>query len=272
MTGWVDVTGAADEEAVLDALELAYRIQEIERRIEAKKKQINDNLHSWFFPASPGYLRQLKAEQSQLEQQLSDLRQEFADNGYDKFRWSGAAGDDLSNKISGVGLQGAKDTLAASGASDGLQEPPFSDPLNTALLVGGIVAGGIRAAGGRLLLRRLLSRLRTPRPRRRFRWNGASIKSGVKQTRLRDIEAVNQIKNDMLNGTYRFTDPEGRISGWRDAAGNYYIGEGHHRMEAALQIFEETGDPKYVNQLLENGHWSAEPPPVSDIVPLPRRL
>ncbi len=163
MMGSVDVTGAPDEEAVLDALELAYRIQEIERQIEAKKKQINDNLHSWFFPVSPGYLRQLKAEQSQLEQQLSDLQQEFTDNGYDKIRWSGASGDDLSNNISGEGLQGAKDTLAGSGALGGLQEPPFSDPLNTVPLVGGLVAGGIRVAGGRLLLRRLLKRRSVPK-------------------------------------------------------------------------------------------------------------
>jgi hypothetical protein len=75
----------------------------------------------------------------------------------------------------------------------------------------------------------------------------------------------------MLNGNYRFQSEEGIIGGWLDDAGNYYIGEGHHRMNAALQIFEETGDPTYVNGLLTHGRWDPGPPPPSQIGPLPRR-
>ena len=75
----------------------------------------------------------------------------------------------------------------------------------------------------------------------------------------------------MQNGTFRFESPEGRIGGWKDAQGNYYIGEGHHRMAAAMEIFEETGNPSNVNRLLENGLWTeVERAPVG-AGPLPRR-
>ena len=103
------------------------------------------------------------------------------------------------------------------------------------------------------------------------KWRGPNIKSGVRQQGLRDSGQIDQMKRDMLNGDYRFTEPDGRIGGWRDDAGNYYIGEGHHRMNAALEIFEETGNATYANQLLEHGSWTPGSPPPSQVGPLPRR-
>lgn len=73
----------------------------------------------------------------------------------------------------------------------------------------------------------------------------------------------------MLKGRFRYQNPDGRIGGWRDSEGNYYIGEGHHRMRAALEILEETGDDSHVRALLENGLWAPGCPPPSSIGPLP---
>ncbi|HST20354.1 MAG TPA: DUF4157 domain-containing protein [Blastocatellia bacterium] len=105
----------------------------------------------------------------------------------------------------------------------------------------------------------------------RPRWQGPRIRSGIGQRGFREPESIPQIKADMQNGTFRFEAPEGRIAGWRDAQGNYYLSEGHHRMTAAMEIFEETGDPSNVNRLLQNGLWrEVERAPVG-AGPLPRR-
>lgn len=67
---------------------------------------------------------------------------------------------------------------------------------------------------------------------------------------------VAQIKNDMLNGNYDFTAPRGRIAGFINDAGDYMINEGNHRMQAAMQIYQETGDSSNVMKLIENGLWT----------------
>lgn len=105
----------------------------------------------------------------------------------------------------------------------------------------------------------------------RPRWQGPRIRSGIGQTGFREPGQIAQIKADMKAGTYRFGAPEGQIAGWRDAQGNYYLGEGHHRMAAAMEIFEETGDPSNVNRLLENGHWTVVERAPAGAGPLPRR-
>ncbi len=103
----------------------------------------------------------------------------------------------------------------------------------------------------------------------KFKWKGPKIRSAVAQTALRDRKVVDQIKCDMLNDEYLFTADRGRIGGYKDSDGTYYIGEGHHRMNAALEIFEETGNTSYVDALLENGLWTPGKPPQSG--PLPRK-
>jgi RHS repeat-associated protein len=63
-----------------------------------------------------------------------------------------------------------------------------------------------------------------------------------------DPRVVQQIKDDMLAGRYRFDSPEGRIGLYVDRKGNYMIGEGHHRVRAAI----ESGDPANLQRLIDN--------------------
>lgn len=86
------------------------------------------------------------------------------------------------------------------------------------------------------------------------------IRCGIGQTRLSTPETVDQLKSDMLSGNYRYDSSEGRIFGWIDEQGTYYICEGHHRVVAALEIWQETGDRSCLTRLLECGLWEAGPP------------
>jgi filamentous hemagglutinin len=81
---------------------------------------------------------------------------------------------------------------------------------------------------------------------------------GIKsmQVGLRNPQQVDQLKNDMLSGNYKFTAPEGRIAGYVDSKGNYYISEGNHRMVAAQEIYQKTGDASYIEKLIQNGSWT----------------
>ncbi|MEG3923635.1 hypothetical protein [Microcoleus sp. D3_18a_C4] len=45
------------------------------------------------------------------------------------------------------------------------------------------------------------------------------------------------------------------IAGFRQG-NRYIISEGNHRMAAALKLYEETGNPQYVQRLLEQGRWT----------------
>jgi hypothetical protein len=105
----------------------------------------------------------------------------------------------------------------------------------------------------------------------RPRWQGPRIRSGIGQRGFREPESIARIKADMQNGRFRFEADEGRIAGYRDPQGNYYITEGHHRMAAAMEIFEETGNPANVNRLLENGLWTSVERAPAGAGPLPRR-
>ena len=53
------------------------------------------------------------------------------------------------------------------------------------------------------------------------------------QVGLRDPAQIDLMKSDMLNGSFEFTATRGKIAGYIDSKGNYYITEGHHRMAAA---------------------------------------
>jgi RHS repeat-associated protein len=84
---------------------------------------------------------------------------------------------------------------------------------------------------------------------------GAKVLDGIRIFASRggklDAGKVNKIKESMQSGNYNFQSPEGRIGGWVDAEGNYMIGEGHHRMQAAI----ESGDSSNVQNLLKHGRW-----------------
>ncbi|MCU6677672.1 hypothetical protein M8318_08305 [Leclercia sp. H6S3] len=85
---------------------------------------------------------------------------------------------------------------------------------------------------------------------------GASTGIKSMQVGLRNPQQVDQIKNDMTSGNYRFTAPEGRIAGYIDSKGNYYISEDNLRMVAAQEIYKKTGDRSYIEKLLQNGSWT----------------
>ena len=91
------------------------------------------------------------------------------------------------------------------------------------------------------------------------------------QVGLRDPAQIDLMKSDMLNGSFEFTATRGKIAGYIDSKGNYYITEGHHRMAAAQEIYKTTGDATYIHKLLENGKWDKTNKVPVDARPLPTR-
>ncbi|MCP3996209.1 MAG: hypothetical protein GY722_14285, partial [bacterium] len=86
------------------------------------------------------------------------------------------------------------------------------------------------------------------------------VGQGIRATqRYLDPVKVEELKQVMLRGEYRFQSLEGRIGGWVHR-GNYYIGEGHHRMAAALKVAIETGKTEYVQFLIRYGRWTEAVP------------
>ncbi len=75
----------------------------------------------------------------------------------------------------------------------------------------------------------------------------------------------------MLSGRYEFQSPRGQIGGVVDHRGTYHIGEGHHRMAAAMEVYQETGNPTYVQLLVQWGLWTEVNRPPVDSRPLPSR-
>jgi len=69
---------------------------------------------------------------------------------------------------------------------------------------------------------------------------------------LRNPSQIDQMKKDMLGGNYEFDSPRGIISGVEDSKGVIHLGEGQHRMNAAIEIFEETGDASHINRLIDS--------------------
>jgi len=75
------------------------------------------------------------------------------------------------------------------------------------------------------------------------------------QKGLRDPAAVGRIKKAMLEGTYEYTAKKGIIAGWINN-GKYILGEGHHRIAAAMEILKETKNATPLLNLIKNGAWS----------------
>lgn len=118
-----------------------------------------------------------------------------------------------------------------------------SDPENQAMLV----SGGLLAKDLVQLAKATITNLSQ---------GGAPFAIKSMQVGLRNPQQVDQLKNDMVSGNYKFTAPEGRIAGYVDSKGNYYISEGNHRMVAAQEIYKKTGDASYIEKLIQNGSWT----------------
>jgi hypothetical protein len=69
---------------------------------------------------------------------------------------------------------------------------------------------------------------------------------------LRNPSQIDQIKKDMLDGEYKYDSPRGIISGVVDSNGVVHIGDGQHRVNAALEIFEETGNSAPLYKLIHS--------------------
>lgn len=91
------------------------------------------------------------------------------------------------------------------------------------------------------------------------------------QVGLRNLEQVDVLKEEMLNGNFEFSSLRGKIAGFIDKKGNYYVSEGHHRMAAAQDIYKSTGDRSYIDKLLENGKWDLIDKAPNNMKPLPIR-
>ncbi|XUV83757.1 hemagglutinin repeat-containing protein [Enterobacter sp. TMH.L2] len=118
-----------------------------------------------------------------------------------------------------------------------------SDPENQAMLV----SGGLLAKSLVQLTKATITNLSQ---------GGAPFAIKSMQVGLRNPQYVDELKKDMTSGNYRFTAPEGRIAGYVDSKGNYYISEGNHRMVAAQEIYKKTGDASYIEKLIQNGSWT----------------
>jgi filamentous hemagglutinin len=88
----------------------------------------------------------------------------------------------------------------------------------------------------------------------RFRRPHATIRGT--HVGLRKPSLVDVIKAAMRDGTYAYQEMRGRIAGVRDGNGIYHFIEGHHRMAAAFEMYQETGDSKPINDLVMYGQWA----------------
>jgi filamentous hemagglutinin len=91
------------------------------------------------------------------------------------------------------------------------------------------------------------------------------------QIGLRDPALVDQLKTDMMAGHFAHQELRGRIYGVRDRRGTYYVKVGHHRMAAAMELFQESGNPNFVLELLRWGNWDPVDRRPVDARPLPAR-
>ena len=84
------------------------------------------------------------------------------------------------------------------------------------------------------------------------KYNTGKYNIRMTQTFL-DRKKVDSIKKDMLLHKYNFELDSNKI-GCEVNNGVYYVTEGHHRMQAALEIWKENKDYSNVEGLLGNGY------------------
>lgn len=82
---------------------------------------------------------------------------------------------------------------------------------------------------------------------------------------------VDVYKNQMRNNTFPLVPEKGVIAGYVDKKGVYYVSDGNHRMVAAVEYYNETGNPEYIKQLIKNGTWTYNATYAGTSKPLPVR-
>ena len=96
------------------------------------------------------------------------------------------------------------------------------------------------------------------------------LRSGCKQEALRSPDLVDQFKADMLGGNWDYARRGSSFVYWRQGH-TVWVGEGHHRANAALEIGRETGDWSHLHRLLDYGFYHPGTPPEGDQRPFPTR-
>ena len=91
------------------------------------------------------------------------------------------------------------------------------------------------------------------------------------QKGLRDPSYIDTLKADMLAGRFEYLAPMLKVSGIRDEMMVFHVVDGHHRVVAALEIFEETREMTPLLHLLAFGKWDDKPLGPWDSRPMPSR-
>ena len=96
------------------------------------------------------------------------------------------------------------------------------------------------------------------------------LRTGFRQRGLKRPDLVDVYKAQMLAGEWDYSGRGNTFIYWRQDR-MVWVGEGHHRANAALEIGRETGDWSYLHRLLEFGRCDPGMPPSADRRPFPAR-
>ena len=118
---------------------------------------------------------------------------------------------------------------------------------------------------------RLSTRSATQKIAKKFNIEDLNVKLRGTQGGKLDASKVTSLKESMQDGTFDFSSKEGKIGVSIDKSGTVHIGEGHHRVGAAVEIFEEPGDVGPLEKLLNNARQTFVDSPPSNSTTLPRR-
>jgi hypothetical protein len=83
-------------------------------------------------------------------------------------------------------------------------------------------------------------------------------------------QTYHEVREKMLNNDYDYTQPENKIGGYQLADRNiFYVGDGHHRMAAAMDLYWKTGNAEPAQKLISQGIWSltTRPPVGGQVFP-----
>jgi len=76
------------------------------------------------------------------------------------------------------------------------------------------------------------------------------------QNTVSEPDKIEAFKRDMREGRFRYESAEGRIGGhYHERRRIFFVGEGHHRLAAALEIAKEDGDWRPFKNLVRHGIW-----------------
>ena len=71
----------------------------------------------------------------------------------------------------------------------------------------------------------------------------------------------------MQRGDFDYSQPKATLIGYVDDRGTYYLTDGHHRVNAALEIWWETGNRDCLDRLIAAGAWHRRKPESSYRLP-----